>query len=90
MPIPREFHQVPAPRIWSHCCFRYSGTEYVSESGIKWMSGGKEVELAQWDEEGTAAFEPPCAEAAGRECSGNPPNLDIVDGPGRSGAVKRP
>jgi hypothetical protein len=27
-------------RVQSHCRFRKRGTEYVSESGIKWMSGG--------------------------------------------------
>jgi hypothetical protein len=27
------------PRIRSHCRFRNRGTEYVSESGLKWMSG---------------------------------------------------
>jgi hypothetical protein len=27
------------PRVRSHCCFRNRGTEYISESGIKWMSG---------------------------------------------------
>ena len=27
------------PRVRSHCRFRHRGTEYVSESGIKWMSG---------------------------------------------------
>ena len=28
-----------APRVPSHCRFRNRCTEYVSESGIKWMSG---------------------------------------------------
>jgi hypothetical protein len=27
------------PRIRSHCRFRKKGTQYVSESGMKWMSG---------------------------------------------------
>jgi hypothetical protein len=27
-----------APRVRSHCCFRKKGTEYVSDSGINWMS----------------------------------------------------
>jgi hypothetical protein len=29
-----------APRVRSHCRFRNSGTEYVSDSGVKWMRGG--------------------------------------------------
>jgi hypothetical protein len=29
-----------AGRVRSHCHFRNEGTEYVSESGIKWMSSG--------------------------------------------------
>jgi hypothetical protein len=28
------------PRVRSHCRFRSRGTEYVSESGMKWISGG--------------------------------------------------
>jgi hypothetical protein len=31
-------HTVPGVR--SHCRFRSRGTEYVRESGMKWMSGG--------------------------------------------------
>jgi hypothetical protein len=30
----------PAGRVRSHCRFRNRGTEYVSESGIKWMRAG--------------------------------------------------
>jgi hypothetical protein len=29
----------PTRRVWSHCRFRNRGTEYFSESGIKWMRG---------------------------------------------------
>ena len=29
-----------APGFRSHCRFRNRGTEYVSKSGMKWMSGG--------------------------------------------------
>jgi hypothetical protein len=28
------------PRVRSHCRFRNRGTDYISESGMKWMSGG--------------------------------------------------
>ena len=37
---PVDFCAGPAsPRVRSHCRFRYRGTEYVSKSGMKWMSG---------------------------------------------------
>ena len=29
-----------APRVRPHCRFKKRGTEHVSESGMKWMSGG--------------------------------------------------
>ena len=29
-----------SPRVRSHCRFRNQGTEHLSESGMKWMSGG--------------------------------------------------
>jgi hypothetical protein len=46
--------------------------------GSSWQKMPIPRTFDQWDEEGPA-FEPPCAEVAGRECSGNPPNLEIVD-----------
>jgi hypothetical protein len=39
-PLRRASQPRPRPRVRSYCRFRKRGTEYVSESGIKRMSGG--------------------------------------------------
>ena len=52
----------PGARVRSHCRFRYRGTEYVSESGIKWMSGRTKPECgrALWPPR-AAPLSPPTA-----------------------------
>jgi hypothetical protein len=35
-----ERREARQPRVRSHCRFRHGCTEYVSESGVKWMGGG--------------------------------------------------
>ena len=46
---PEETVAVGLRLAWvrSHCRFRNRGTEYVGESGIKWMSGGTKRQRGQ-------------------------------------------
>jgi hypothetical protein len=38
---------VPRARVRSHCRFRNTGAEYVSESGVKWTSGSTKRQCDQ-------------------------------------------
>jgi hypothetical protein len=53
-------------RVRSHCRFRNRGTEYVTESGMKWMSGGAKRQcgrVLRWTMSGSLA---PSAAASAR------------------------
>jgi hypothetical protein len=53
----------PAPRIRSQCRFRNRGTDYLSESGIKWTSGSAK---GQCDRARPAPASPPARAPQGR------------------------
>jgi hypothetical protein len=63
------------PRVRSHRRFRNRGTEYVSESGMKWMSGrtkrhcGRALHTAA----ATGLLRPPTGATAGRPRRAHPP-----------------
>jgi hypothetical protein len=59
------------PGIRSHCRFRNRSTEYVSESGMKWMSGGTKRQCGR-------ALAPALDDCGERE------HGVVVDLPGRS------
>ena len=70
-------------RVRSHCRFRKRGTDYVGESGIKWMSGGTISDSATEPSRApSGALAPPRAAAAAPSCAGAAPpaesNLSIT------------
>jgi hypothetical protein len=59
-------------RVRSHCRFRNRGIEYVSESGVKWMSGSTKRQCDQTLPE-VPSGRPPAARAAPPVAAGRPP-----------------